>query len=100
MSGNFWTGAAFGALTGVGIGLAAGSNCCHRPYSFGSYTGFGYNNCGFNSYGFGFNNYGLGFSTFGFGFNRPCRMIYGLDAFTSVGVSNRTLARMDLGYYI
>lgn len=91
MSNNFWTGAAFGALTvGAGIGLAYASSrpcCAFRNNGFGGLFGFGF---GFNN---GFTNYG---------FNGFCNrhIMYGPTPYESFGVSNRTLSRLNLGWYI
>ena len=89
MSKQFWTGVALGALTiGAGIGYLASSSrpcCTYRNTGFGGLFGFGFNNS-FTNYGF------QGFC------NR--HIAYGPTPFESFGVSNRTLSRINLGWYI
>ena len=97
-NGKFWTGLAFGALTGiaVGAGAYAASRGCHGNYSYTPY---------YSGIGFGFNRFfdscytghGIGYGRVGWG---PNSVIFGPDAFTAMYAPARVMADANLGYFI
>ena len=93
-NGNFWTGLAFGALTGVAVGAAAyaSSRGCgyygYTPYYSG--IGFGFLNSCYTGYGIGYGRTGWG----------PNSVIYGPDVFNTLYAPPQVLVNANLGYFI
>lgn len=99
MSGNrFWTGVAFGALTGVAVaaGAYASSRGCYGYYNYTPcYSGLGF---GFNGFlNSCYTGYGVGYGRTGWG---PNSVIYGPDAFTAMYAPAKVMANANLGYFI